>query len=59
MRLCLMIEGQEGVRWEDWLRLATLAENTGFEALYRSDHYLSLFEPEARSSLDAWTFPAL
>ena len=50
-----MIEGQEGVTWEQWVGLAAAAENFGFEALYRSDHYLSLFDPGARSSLDAWT----
>jgi F420-dependent oxidoreductase-like protein len=55
MKLCLMIEGQEGVSWADWRRLALLAETHDFDALYRSDHQLSLFEPTARSSLDAWT----
>lgn len=55
MRMCLMIEGQEGVTWEQWIGLAGTAEHHGFEALYRSDHYLSLFDPGERSSLDAWT----
>jgi len=50
-----MIEGQEGVTWDQWRRLAGLAEEGGFEALYRSDHHLSLFEPDGRSSLDSWT----
>ena len=45
MRICLMIEGQEGVSWAQWVDLARAAELYGFEALYRSDHYLSLFEP--------------
>ena len=26
MRVCLMIEGQEGVTWDDWVRLARLTE---------------------------------
>ena len=55
MRICLMIEGQEGVTWDQWVGLASAAERYEFEALYRSDHYLSLFDPTARSSLDAWT----
>jgi F420-dependent oxidoreductase-like protein len=55
MRVCLMIEGQESVTWEEWVDLAAAAEKYGFDALYRSDHYLSLFDPGARSSLDAWT----
>jgi len=36
MRLCVMIEGQEGVTWEDWLALARATEELGFEALFRS-----------------------
>lgn len=54
MRLCLMIEGQEGVTWDDWMALAAAAEDSGLEGLFRSDHYLSIGS-EGRSSLDAWT----
>ena len=42
MRVCLMIEGQEGVTWDQWRALAATAEEHGFEALFRSDHYQSL-----------------
>ena len=41
MRACLMIEGQQGVTWSDWCALADLAERSGFEGLFRSDHYFS------------------
>jgi alkanesulfonate monooxygenase SsuD/methylene tetrahydromethanopterin reductase-like flavin-dependent oxidoreductase (luciferase family) len=41
MRFCLMLEGQEGVTWEQWLAAAETAERLGFEALFTSDHYLS------------------
>ena len=41
MRVCLMIEGQEGVTWEQWLALAKACERVGFEALFQSDHYVS------------------
>jgi alkanesulfonate monooxygenase SsuD/methylene tetrahydromethanopterin reductase-like flavin-dependent oxidoreductase (luciferase family) len=59
MRLALMIEGQEGVSWEDWLALARACEEHGVEALYRSDHYLSQTDG-ARPALDAWAvIPAL
>jgi F420-dependent oxidoreductase-like protein len=54
MRLCLMIEGQEGVSWEDWVRLARLAEETGLEGLFRSDHYTAIIRPDAAAH-DAWT----
>jgi F420-dependent oxidoreductase-like protein len=54
MRVCLMIEGQEGVTWEDWVRLAGLAERHGLDGLFRSDHYTAIIRPEA-DALDAWT----
>jgi F420-dependent oxidoreductase-like protein len=54
MRLCLMIEGQEDVTWDDWLALAGACEEHGLEALFRSDHYLSVEGKTARGSLDAW-----
>src|SRR4051794_12143067 len=49
-----MIEGQEGVGWEDWVALARACERHGFEALFRSDHYLSVAGRGERGSLDAW-----
>ena len=55
MRLALMIEGQEGVSWEDWLALAQACEEHGVEAMFRSDHYLSADRPCSAPSLDAWT----
>src|SRR4051812_8023506 len=54
MRVCLMIEGQEGVSWDQWRALAATAEEAGFEALFRSDHYESLGGPNT-GSLDAWS----
>ena len=55
MQLCLMIEGQEGVSWPQWVALAEACEKHGVPALFRSDHYLNLDgrHPE-RGSLDAW-----
>ncbi len=49
-----MIEGQEGVTWDDWVALAEVCETSGVEALFRSDHYVSGFD-ESRPVLDAWT----
>ena len=48
-----MIEGQEGVTWEDWVALADACESLGVESLFRSDHYISGFD-ESRPVLDAW-----
>ena len=53
MRLALMIEGQEGPTWDDWVALAETCEASGVEALFRSDHYLSGTD-ETRPALDAW-----
>jgi alkanesulfonate monooxygenase SsuD/methylene tetrahydromethanopterin reductase-like flavin-dependent oxidoreductase (luciferase family) len=53
MRVCLMIEGQEGVTWDDWVRLARLSEEHGLEGLFRSDHYTAIFRPDADAH-DAW-----
>ncbi len=49
-----MIEGQEDVSWDDWVALADTCERCGIEALFRSDHYLSVFGAGERGSLDAW-----
>jgi F420-dependent oxidoreductase-like protein len=54
MRLCLMIEGQNGVTWDQWRALAATAEEAGFEALFRSDHYKTLDDGPDKGSLDAW-----
>ena len=53
MRVCLMIEGQEGVTWDDWVRLAHLTEEHGLEGLFRSDHYTAIIRADA-DALDAW-----
>lgn len=54
MRVCLMIEGQEDVTWEQWLALAGACEEHGLEGLFRSDHYGPLLGMPDRGSLDAW-----
>ena len=54
MQVWLMIEGQEGVTWDQWVALAEACEEHGFDGLFRSDHYLSLSHPAERGTLDAW-----
>jgi F420-dependent oxidoreductase-like protein len=54
MDLCLMIEGQEGVSWPEWVALARACEEHGIPALFRSDHQLTLGDDPERGSLDAW-----
>jgi alkanesulfonate monooxygenase SsuD/methylene tetrahydromethanopterin reductase-like flavin-dependent oxidoreductase (luciferase family) len=54
MRVCLMIEGQESVSWDEWVALAKACEESPIDALFRSDHYLSVMGRTDRGSLDAW-----
>ena len=54
MDVCLMIEGQEDVSWEDWRAIAAACEEHGVGTLFRSDHYLSVDDRRDRGSLDAW-----
>lgn len=54
MDLCVMIEGQEDVTWEQWAAIARSCEENGIPTLFRSDHYWSVFGIPGRGSLDAW-----
>jgi alkanesulfonate monooxygenase SsuD/methylene tetrahydromethanopterin reductase-like flavin-dependent oxidoreductase (luciferase family) len=54
MELCVMIEGQEGVSWQEWLAVAHACEEHGVASLFRSDHYLPLDGQHEREALDAW-----
>ena len=49
-----MIEGQEGLTWDRWKRLAHAAEDLGFDSLWRSDHFFSLAGPRDRQALETW-----
>ncbi|HEX9795917.1 MAG TPA: TIGR03560 family F420-dependent LLM class oxidoreductase [Anaerolineales bacterium] len=53
MDLALMIEGQDGLTWQRWQRLAQAAESLGFAGLYRSDHFTGARSP-AKDSLECW-----
>jgi alkanesulfonate monooxygenase SsuD/methylene tetrahydromethanopterin reductase-like flavin-dependent oxidoreductase (luciferase family) len=55
VRICLMIEGQEDVTWDDWVSLARACEESGLEGLFRSDHYASVVGDFRRGALDAWS----
>jgi F420-dependent oxidoreductase-like protein len=55
MRFCLMLEGQEGVTWDEWVAAAQAAERLGFDAIFTSDHYFSVMGNRERGSSDAWT----
>jgi F420-dependent oxidoreductase-like protein len=55
MRYCLMIEGQEGITWEQWLALSGACERLGWDGIFSSDHYFSVMGAAGRGSADAWT----
>src|SRR5579885_3684750 len=49
-----MVEGQEGVSWDQWVALARAAEDAELDGLFRSDHYKSIVRGDPAGSLDAW-----
>jgi F420-dependent oxidoreductase-like protein len=53
MQVCLMVEGQEGETWQDWVAIAEAVEASGLDGLFRSDHYLSMNGPGS-PAMDAW-----
>lgn len=52
--VAIMIEGQNGLNWPRWQRLARVVEEMGFNGLFRSDHYTNANAPEL-DSLELWT----
>lgn len=50
-----MIEGQEGLTWERWFRIAERVESLGLDSLWRSDHFVSLMGHPERPALECWT----
>ncbi len=54
MELAIMIEGQDGLTWNRWQRIARTVEDVGFAGLYRSDHFTNPNGPYT-DSLEAWT----
>ncbi len=53
MDVAIQIEGQSGLNWRGWKSMVRAAEDLGFPALFRSDHFVN---PQAMDdSLEAWT----
>jgi F420-dependent oxidoreductase-like protein len=51
--IAVMIEGQNGVTWKHWQRVARLVEDAGYAGLYRSDHFTNANPPDL-DSLELW-----
>ena len=54
MDIAIMIEGQNGLTWSRWQKLAEAVEDLGFTGLYRSDHFTNATAPDL-DSLELWT----
>ena len=56
MRLTVFIEPQFGATYEDQLRIARRAQECGYDAFFRSDHYLTMrSDGGLPGPTDAWT----
>jgi F420-dependent oxidoreductase-like protein len=54
MRFGIMLEGQEGLTWDHWHRIAAQVEASGLDSLWRSDHFFSVMGAVERDSLETW-----
>jgi F420-dependent oxidoreductase-like protein len=50
-----MVEGQEGIGWDRWRRLALVVEELGYAGLHRSDHFPNMQTGSYRDGLELWT----
>lgn len=55
MELRVFTEPQQGATYDDLLAVALEAERLGFDAFFRSDHYLHMSGDGLPGSTDAWT----
>jgi len=49
----IMIEGQNGLNWDRWQRIARTVEEAGYSSLFRSDHFTNSKPPDI-DSLELW-----
>src|SRR5688572_18141568 len=54
MELCVFTEPQQGATYDDLLRVAQATEELGFDAFFRSDHYLGMGTDGLPGPTDAW-----
>lgn len=54
MKLRVFTEPQQGASYDDLLSVARAAESLGFEAFFRSDHYLAMGSEGLPGPTDAW-----
>mgnify|MGYP000191605117 CR=1 FL=1 len=54
MQVGLMFEGQMGINWEYWKRILDIADNSGYQSVFRSDHFTSP-TGAIQDALELWT----
>lgn len=54
LEIAIMIEGQNGLTWSRWQKIARVVEDLGFVGLFRSDHFTNSNPPDIES-LELWT----
>src|SRR5918997_7174504 len=52
--VAIMIEGQDGIDWQRWRRLARTVEDAGYAGLFRSDHFTNPTGP-VLDALELWS----
>ncbi len=50
----VMLEGQNGLNWDRWMRILSVAEALPFAFVFRSDHFVNPAPPDI-DSLELWT----
>ncbi len=54
LEVAIMVEGQQGVDWDRWRRLARAVEDLGYAGLYRSDHFPNKRTGTYMDCLELW-----
>jgi F420-dependent oxidoreductase-like protein len=53
IEVAIMVEGQDGLNWTRWQRIARTVEDAGYVGLFRSDHFTNP-DPPDKDSLELW-----
>jgi len=53
LEVAIFLEGQNGLNWPRWQRIAEAVEALGYAGLYRSDHFTNMNPPD-KDSLELW-----
>lgn len=53
VQIGLMLEGQNGLNWARWKRILRVAEDSGYQCVFRSDHFTNSQGPDL-DSLELW-----